>query len=66
MHFFVASRHAIHHGKVIPISAFRVKYPFQLPNPKLCRWHYQQCALAHIRGFPVQSPLVVELNRHNP
>ena len=54
VHFFVTSQHSAHHGKAIPVSEFRVKYKHQLPNPKLCAWHYAQCARAHIRGFPVQ------------
>jgi len=54
VHFFVTSQHSIHHGKAIPVSAFRVKFAYQLPNPKLCAWHYAQCARAHIRGFPVE------------
>lgn len=56
VHFFVTSRHSIHHGKAIRADEFRVKFPYQLPNPKLCLWHYGQCAQAHIRGFPIQAP----------
>lgn len=56
LHFFVTSRHSVYHGKSIKTDGFRVKFPYQLPNPKLCLWHYAQCVQAHIRGFPVQTP----------
>ena len=57
VHFFVMSAHSVlYHGKAIKANEFRTKFPHQLPNPKLCLWHYAQCAQAHIRGFSVEAP----------
>ena len=41
------------HGKGIPPSTFR---PYQgrvedLPDQRLCCWHYSQCVIRNVRGF---------------
>lgn len=45
---------------VIPKSRFRIDDEDELPDPRLLRWHYAQCALGHIRGFAAQLLTVAE------
>ena len=45
---------------VIPKSRFRIDAEDELPDPRLLRWHYTQCALGHIRGFAAQLPTIAE------
>lgn len=39
------------HGKIIPMSRFRVLHERELPNANLLLFHYRQCLIKHIRGF---------------
>lgn len=39
------------HGKLIPVSRFRVLHERELPNANLLLFHYRQCLIKHIRGF---------------
>lgn len=43
------------HGKIIPLTRFRINHRRELPDPKLLRWHYQQCVMMNIRAFEVRS-----------
>lgn len=41
-----------YHGLAIPRSTFRTfGRDEDLPDPRLCAWHYAQCAQMHVRGF---------------
>ncbi len=60
VHFFVRTEYSELHGMVIPKSRFRIDAEDELPDPRLLRWHYAQCALGHIRGFAAQLPTVAE------
>jgi hypothetical protein len=52
VHFFILGHPEAlkYHGLAIPPERFRGN-PAHRPNPDLVRWHYSQCAKAHIRGF---------------
>lgn len=52
VHFFVLTlpNARQYHGKALPRSRFRGN-PIDYPDPRLVKWHYAQCAMAHIRGF---------------
>jgi hypothetical protein len=52
VHFFILGHPDArkYHGAPIPPQRFRGN-PAHRPNPDLTRWHYNQCAKAHIRGF---------------
>ncbi len=54
IHVFTSDPREFHHGKRLdPSTRFRLR-PFgrsDLPDPRLLKWHYKQCAMARIRGY---------------
>lgn len=52
VHFFILNFPGAEsiHGKAISPERFRGSLR-RRPDPRLVRWHYRQCVMAHIRGF---------------
>ena len=47
-----------YHGKIIPRTRFSpVAETWELPDQRLCKWHYAQCILQNLRGF-ASSPRI--------
>lgn len=42
-----------YHGKKLKIGGKEIWHPRLMPLPELCQWHWEQCMMAHARGFAV-------------
>ena len=54
VHIFQNPEQLVHHGKIIPITAFNHRNRLiRPPDARLIKWHYNQCLIKRFRTFSV-------------